>query len=715
MENNQIPKILLEKYNIYKEDDLKYSCLKIKDFENEYINKENSMINSLNSLKQSLEQILEKISEIILNNKNIFNDTCLENDIKSFDYLIFLKTTIYLITQIISKLENKEVETETFKSLCDKFNPKFSKIFEAQYPKSDPLKISNLENFVKDVLDYCTKIKESTNKPGIMVTTLTKYIELKLIPKVFNSIDKFNEIKEFKDSSFFNNQTQAHEIILFDLLVALKRIKNLNEFIYYSYILEENNLINLKEKSEEWDTLKKLIWTVKPKKDIDVEKIVSELFKSQQMRMTQMRKIIEQGGNKFVAMIGNMANNIFNPSKGEYDFKKIMMKPYGFNIQPPNKTMKMNPMMKKMFKGRLPAIECRKKLYLRREFKPITLEYIKELNDFLNGKIKEPSDKSILLDNYKLPENIANKKLFSTKLEKNEKDDYVSTRIMNGSTLLFKGEELEQKSGGFFGFGKKQESKDIIEHKNEFKNTLFIHINGGGFKSNNGLMMERFLRVWSKELGVALMTIKKSEKEEDKFPSTLNEFYQVYMWLINHAKDELNMDIQKIVISGDSAGGGLAMAFTNLLIGINLFENKNIKIPDLILMEYPNYSLELKKISVSICLGVAEYSYNHSFFKNLVDYYLGSFNDYHNMFVSPLYTSDKVISNLPRVRFFFGNQDVSRDEFLKAIYSLRNCKDILAYNFLDLVHAFNGINNPDIFEMVKDFIIEEVKAILNKN
>ena len=577
------------------------------------------------------------------------------------------------------------------------------------------MKISNLENLIKDVLDYCTKIKESTNKPGIMVTILTKYIDLKLIPKVFNSIDKFNEIKEFKDSSYFNNQTQAHEIILFDLLYALKRIKNLNEFIYYSYILEENNLINLKEKSEEWDTLKKLIWTVKPKKDIDVEKIVSELFKNQQMRIAQMRKIAEQGGNKFVAMIGNMANNIFNPSKGEYDFKKIMMKPYGFNIEPPNKTMKMNPMMKKMIKGRLPAIECRKKLYLRREFKPITLEYIKELNDFLNGKIKEPSEKNILLDNYKLPENIANKKLFSTKLEKNEKDDYVSTRIMNGSTLLFKGEELEQKSGGFFGFGKKQESKDIIEHKNEFKNTLFIHINGGGFKSNNGLMMERFLRVWSKELGVALMTIKKSEKEEDKFPSTLNEFYQVYMWLINHAKDELNMDIQKIVISGDSAGGGLAMAFTNLLIGINLFENKNIKIPDLILMEYPNYSLELKKISVSICLGVAEYSYNHSFFKNLVDYYLGSFNDYHNMFVSPLYTSDKVISNLPRVRFFFGNQDVSRDEFLKAIYSLRNCKDILAYNFLDLVHAFNGINNPDIFEMVKEFIIEEVKAILNKN
>ena len=52
MEENHIPKNLLEKYNIYKEDDLKYSCLKIKDFENEYIKKDNSMLDSLTSLKR---------------------------------------------------------------------------------------------------------------------------------------------------------------------------------------------------------------------------------------------------------------------------------------------------------------------------------------------------------------------------------------------------------------------------------------------------------------------------------------------------------------------------------------------------------------------------------------------------------------------------------------------------------------------------------------
>ena len=206
------------------------------------------------------------------------------------------------------------------------------------------------------------------------------------------------------------------------------------------------------------------------------------------------------------------------------------------------------------------------------------------------------------------------------------------------------------------------------------------------------------------------MTIKKPEKEY-KFPAVLNELYQVYMWLLNHAKTELNMDIQKIIISGDSFGGYFCYAFTNLLIGINLFENRNIKIPDLILLEYPNFTLDLNKSGVAMCMG-ATFFLSHTVFRTFVDDYLGGFKDYQNMFVSPLYTSDKVIEKLPKVRFFFGNQDGSRDEFLRGMYRLKDCKDIIGYNFLNLGHGFNGIDNKDIFEMVKDFIIEEVKAII---
>ena len=693
MEENSIPKKLLDKYNIFKIEHLKYSVMHIENFENE-VNKENSMQDSLKIFLKSLENLSLKISEFILSNKNTFNDTCKENEIKSLDYIFIIKSSIYLINSIIAKLGNKEAPEETFQSIYNKLYQEFQKIFEVQYPKNEGL--NNLETYITSVIDYSINIKKSTNKPGNILTSLVVFCNLKFIKDLNGSIQKFESIKEFKDSSFFNNKTQSHEIILFDLLILLKKLKSINTYIYYGYLLEERELINQKEESDEWRNIKKLIWGVKLKKDIDIEKRCKEIFEKNMVRFVSMSQMRKGEVSKF-KMIGNMVTNLFTSSnQAEYNAKKKMIQLYGFIFEPPKKTMKFNSFMKKMIKSRFPAINFRTKLYLKKEFKPITLEYIKELNDFMNGKMSEPKDKDILLFNndYKLSEEISNKKLFNTQLDKKEKDLYISTRLMNNTLLKFK------------------EEKNIPLQKNEFNNTLIIHINGGGFRSNDTyMMMEKYQRQWSIDSGVALMTIKRPEKDEDVFPETLNQFYQVYMWILNHAKDELNMDIKKIILSGDSAGGNLAMSFLNLLIGIKLLEKKDIKIPDLIMLEYPNLSLELNRSANSFIANDARYS--HPFFKGVVDYYLGDFKDYKNMFVSPLYVSDKIVENLPRMRFFFGEKDESRDEFLKFIYHFRNCKDIRAYDFIGLYHDFNGIDDPDIFEMVEDFIIEEVKDIIS--
>ena len=698
MEGNQIPKKLVEKYNLFKDENLKYSFLEIKDFEKE-VNKENSMLNSSKEFEKSLETICSKISEYISTNKNTFNDTCMENDVKSLDYLFLVRSTIYLVKMVISKLENIELKKETFQSIYDELNEKYPKILEVQYPKNDPLLIKDIENIINLTLERAEDIRNASNKPGIIMTSSMVYYNLKYIVDLNNSFKKFEEIKEFKDSSFFNNQTKSHEIILFDALICLKRLLTINMVIYFAYFLDENDIMNKEEDSKEWQDLKKITWEVKPKIDIDMPKKMSEISTKMKARMAQMVKM-RQGGGK-LQMIGNLIGNLFS-SNQEHDMKKFLIKLYGFGMEPPKRTNKMNSMMKKMISMKLPSIECRKKLYIRKEFKPITLDYIKELNDFMNGKITEPKDKNIsLFNNYILPEEVSKKIPFATQLEKTEKNYYISTRIMNNTPLIFKGEI------------------NNTNKQNEFNNALIIHINGGGFRSNNTYMMEKYQRQWAKDMGVAVMTIKKPEKEEDVYPATLNQFYQVYMWLMEHAKDELNMDIKKIILSGDSAGGNLAMSFLFLLIGIKLFEKKDIKIPDMILMEYPNVTLEINKV-MPVGNSYNYYDnntpgigFNDSFLRNLIQHYLGEFKDYTNMFVSPLYASDKMIENIPRVRFFFGDKDMSRDMFLRAVHKFRNCKDIRAYNFLYLYHGFNGIDDPEIFEMVKDFIIEEVKDILH--
>ena len=702
MEINPIPPKLLEKYNLSKDDHIKYSFFEIPNFENE-VNKENSMLNSLKTFDKSLENIFSKISEFISTNKNTFNDTCNENGVKSLDYLFLIKSTQYLVETIISKLENHEPKTESFQSIYDSLNSKFQKIFEIQYPnsKTDVSLIKDIQDTTQTILDYSEEIKKAGNKPGIIITSTVTFYNVKYIVDLNDAIKKFEEIKEFKDSSFFNNQTKSNEIILFNVLLLLKRLKNMNQILYSSYLLEENDLMNKKEDSQEWNDVKKLLWIVRPKKDIDINKKMEEMSKKMFYRMSQMGKMREGGK---LQMIGNMVSNLFSSDQGvEHEAKKALIKLNGFKIEPPKKTMQMNMMMKKMLKIKYPKIEFRKKLYIRKEYKNITSDYIKELNDFLNGKITEPKDKNIFLFNndYTIPDSISKKQLFSTQLEKNEKDFYVSTRLMNNKPLIFKG---ESNTSGI---------------KNEFNNTLLIHITGGGFRSNNAFMMEKYLRQWSIDMGVAVMIIKKPEKDEDVYPETLNYFYQVYMWLMDHAKDELNMDIKKIIFSGDSSGGNLALSFLYLIIGIKLFEKKDIKIPDLILLEYPNLVLEVTKV-IKMANSYNNYnstnlqvSFGQDFLNDLIKHYLGEFNDYKNMFVSPLYASNKMIENFPRVRFFIGDKDISRDSFMRGIYYFRNAKNIRAYDFIGLYHGFNGIDDPDIFEMVKDFVVEEVKDILH--
>ena len=702
MEISPIPPKLLEKYNLSKDDHIKYSFFEIPNFENE-VNKENSMLNSLKTFDKSLENIFSKISEFISTNKNTFNDTCNENGVKSLDYLFLIKSTQYLVETIISKLENHEPKTESFQSIYDSLNSKFQNIFEIQYPnsKTDVSLIKDIQDTTQTILDYSEEIKKAGNKPGIIITSTVTFYNVKYIVDLNDAIKKFEEIKEFKDSSFFNNQTKSNEIILFNVLLLLKRLKYMNQILYSSYLLEENDLMNKKEDSQEWNDVKKLLWIVRPKKDIDINKKMEEMSKKMFYRMSQMGKMREGGK---LQMIGNMVSNLFSSDQGvEHEAKKALIKLNGFKIEPPKKTMQMNMMMKKMLKIKYPKIEFRKKLYIRKEYKNITSDYIKELNDFLNGKIIEPKDKNIFLFNndYTIPDSISKKQLFSTQLEKNEKDFYVSTRLMNNKPLIFKG---ESNTSGI---------------KNEFNNTLLIHITGGGFRSNNTFMMEKYLRQWSIDMGVAVMIIKKPEKDEDVYPETLNYFYQVYMWLMDHAKDELNMDIKKIIFSGDSSGGNLALSFLYLIIGIKLFEKKDIKIPDLILLEYPNLVLEVTKV-IKMANSYNNYnstnlqvSFGQDFLNDLIKHYLGEFNDYKNMFVSPLYASNKMIENFPRVRFFIGDKDISRDSFMRGIYYFRNAKNIRAYDFIGLYHGFNGIDDPDIFEMVKDFVVEEVKDILH--
>ena len=64
-----------------------------------------------------------------------------------------------------------------------------------------------------------------------------------------------------------------------------------------------------------------------------------------------------------------------------------------------------------------------------------------------------------------------------------------------------------------------------------------------------------------------------------------------------------NMKINNIILSGDSTGGNLVITLNYLLIA-NKYENLNIKLPDLILTEYPCCNTSIKNMSISMIIAL---------------------------------------------------------------------------------------------------------------
>ena len=123
--------------------------------------------------------------------------------------------------------------------------------------------------------------------------------------------------------------------------------------------------------------------------------------------------------------------------------------------------------------------------------------------------------------------------------------------------------------------------------KDELANsdTLFIHIHGGAYVGGSTFQQENYLREWAKKLEMPFFGIDYGLSPMHQYPEPIDDCFQAYMWILKNAKEELNMNIKNIIISGDSAGGCMVLSLVFILITMNQYENIKIKLPDLILIE----------------------------------------------------------------------------------------------------------------------------------
>jgi acetyl esterase/lipase len=88
------------------------------------------------------------------------------------------------------------------------------------------------------------------------------------------------------------------------------------------------------------------------------------------------------------------------------------------------------------------------------------------------------------------------------------------------------------------------------------KSRVILYLHGGGYFSGSYKTHRRFVSILCKKLLLNAYSINYRLAPEDPYPAGLDDAFFVYKWLL----EERSIPAERIIIMGDSAGGGLALA-----------------------------------------------------------------------------------------------------------------------------------------------------------
>ncbi|XP_077600211.1 lipase, hormone-sensitive a [Stigmatopora nigra] len=109
---------------------------------------------------------------------------------------------------------------------------------------------------------------------------------------------------------------------------------------------------------------------------------------------------------------------------------------------------------------------------------------------------------------------------------------------------------------------------------------LLIHFHGGGFVAQTSRSHENYLRSWSKQLNVPVLSVDYSLAPEAPFPRALEECFYAYCWALKNCH-LLGSTADRVCLAGDSAGGNLCITVSMKAMSCG------VRVPDGIMAAYP--------------------------------------------------------------------------------------------------------------------------------
>ena len=688
----------------------------VPNFKKEKITKE-TLFQDINKIIEILDAILNQIFEMIQKNLNNFKALCDEYNLNSFDFFIIFRLIKEFVLLLKLKLEQKDEKEFKLISFDDFFkNAQYKDIINNQYKITDTKyetvksKIDNYVNLMKEVL-------ESKHECGIkFMSYVLKYYYSVLI-KAQNQINAFIKIK-FVSQNDNSKQYHKNMINYFDLIAIFKVFETSNILFSNSFFVDKDDLYNYEEDSEEWAKMKKIVYRIHAKNKDEIEKLNIE----GQQKLEKMTIFFNKAINFDSYFITNVFKSAgyylkfkFNSDENlmEFESKQSM-------LLNPNKIIFLDFMKLgdiKMFKTirekTYPKITVREKIYMKKEYPEISLDYIKQLlikiygkeiieKNFGNTKQKE----RIILDKTL----IKNFPKWSQKVPKEYKPYYVSSRLLN--SFNFKNFGMKNYQSSFFGlFQTKIEKKEAEKVRG-----IIIFLHGGGFMKMKNFFHENYLRDIVNQVNIPLIGFDYAAAPEHPYPEGLNDCFQGYRWILENCEKELGFKPEKIILAGDSSGGNFILALTFLLISMNIYENKNIRLPDLLIPLYPACHTGIKNMSLSLASSFEDHMLNIKslLFINKVyrDYYPNDLDP----FLNPSEVTEEILKHLPKTTIISATNDPLRDDTIRFMRKISKIPDldVKDYELENYQHGFMGPDDLNISGLPRKLFSKIINEFLGK-
>ncbi|MFX1528548.1 MAG: alpha/beta hydrolase [Promethearchaeota archaeon] len=107
-------------------------------------------------------------------------------------------------------------------------------------------------------------------------------------------------------------------------------------------------------------------------------------------------------------------------------------------------------------------------------------------------------------------------------------------------------------------------------NSDDLKPRVMLYLHGGGYFSGSYLSHRRFVSILCKKLHLHAYIINYRLAPENPYPAGLDDAFYAYKWLL----EEKSISAERIIIMGDSAGGGLTLALLHRIGTQNLPQPK---------------------------------------------------------------------------------------------------------------------------------------------